>query len=87
MAGREELVSMLADFARRPQSPSLVLVTHHLEEIPPGITHALLLGQGQMIAAGPLEVTVTSDLVSRTFGMSFDVRRIGERWSAVMKQS
>ena len=51
------------------------------------ITHALLLGQGQMIAAGPLEVTVTSDLVSRTFGMSFDVRRIGERWSAVMRQS
>jgi len=87
LAGREELVSMLADFARRPQAPCLVLVTHHLEEIPPGITHALLLGQGQMIAAGPLEVTVTNDLVSRTFGMSFDVRRIGERWSAVMRQS
>jgi len=77
----------LADFARRRQSPSLVLVTHHLEEIPPGITHALLLGQGQLIASGPLEVTLTNDLVSRTFGMSFDVRRIGERWSAVMRQS
>ena len=87
LAGREELVSMLADFARRPHAPSLVLVTHHLEEIPPGITHALLLGQGQMIAAGRLDETLTNAVVSRAFGMNFDVRRMGERWSAVMMQS
>ena len=87
LAGREELVGMLAEFAQRPQAPGLVLVTHHLEEIPPGITHALLLGQGRMVAAGPLGETLTNDLVSRTFGMDFDVRRMGERWSAVMSPS
>ena len=87
LAGREELVGMLAEFAQRPQAPSLVLVTHHLEEIPPGITHALLLGRGRMVAAGPLGETLTNDLVSRTFGMDFDVRRMGGRWSAVMSPS
>ena len=87
LAGREELVGMLAEFAQRPQAPGLVLVTHHLEEIPPGITHALLLGQGRMVAAGPLGETLTNDLVSRTFGMDFDVRRMGKRWSAVMSPS
>ena len=87
LAGREELVGMLAEFAQRPQAPSLVVVTHHLEEIPPGITHALLVGQGRMVAAGPLGETLTNDLVSRTFGMDFDVRRMGERWSAVMSPS
>ena len=87
LAGREELVGMLATFAHKPDSPTLVLVTHHLEEIPPGITHALLLGQGQMVAAGPLDQTLTNQLLSRTFGMNFDVRRIGERWSAVTSQS
>ena len=87
LAGREELVGMLAEFAQRPQAPGLVLVTHHLEEIPPGITHALLLGQGRMVAAGPLGETLTNDVVSCTFGMDFDVRRIGERWGAVMSPS
>ena len=78
---------MLATFAQKPDSPALVLVTHHLEEIPAGITHALLLGQGRMVAAGPLGQTLTNQLVSRTFGMNVDVRRIGERWSAVTSQS
>jgi len=87
LTGREELVGMLATFAQKSDSPTLVLVTHHLEEIPPGITHALLLGQGRMVAAGPLGQTLTNQLVSRTFGMNVDVRRIGERWSAVTSQS
>ena len=78
---------MLSTFAQKSDSPTLVLVTHHLEEIPPGITHALLLGQGRMVAAGPLDQTLTNQLLCRTFGMNFDVRRIGERWSAVMSQS
>ena len=87
LGGREDLVRTLGDLATDPASPALVLVTHHLEEIPPGITHALLLGQGQMVAAGPLDQTLTNQLLSRTFGMNFDVRRIGERWSAVTSQS
>src|SRR5262249_23549116 len=65
LGGRESLVSLLAELAGRP-SP-IVLVTHHLEEIPTGFTHVLLLRGGTVVAAGPLPSTLTSLTVSETF--------------------
>ncbi len=82
LAGREELVGMLGEFASDPFSPTLILVTHHLEEIPPGVTHALILGKGRPIAAGPIAATLTSENISMAYGMNISVTSIDERWLA-----
>ena len=60
----------------------MILVTHHLEEIPPGVTHAALLRNGSLVAAGPIDEVVTDTAVSDAFGVSVSVERHGGRWSA-----
>jgi iron complex transport system ATP-binding protein len=80
MAAREQLVSRLAALARRPGSPAVVLVTHHVEEIPEGFTHAMLLCRGRPVAAGPLESTLSSKNLSEAFGVPLRLSRVGDRW-------
>jgi iron complex transport system ATP-binding protein len=63
-------------------SPATVLVSHHVEEIPPGFTHALLLRAGTVVAAGPLEEVLTEDVVSSTFGMPIQLAHEDGRWAA-----
>ncbi|WP_213454241.1 ABC transporter ATP-binding protein [Rhizomonospora bruguierae] len=82
LGGREELVARLAELARDPDAPTLVLVTHHVEEIPPGFTHALLLREGAIVAQGPLDDTVTAENLSKTFGLPLRVDRAGDRFTA-----
>jgi iron complex transport system ATP-binding protein len=82
LGGREDLVGRLAELAQDPDAPALVLVTHHVEEIPPGFTHALLLREGSIIAQGLLDATVTADNLSKTFGMPLVVERPGDRFTA-----
>jgi iron complex transport system ATP-binding protein len=82
LGGREELVSTLADLARDPATPPTVLVTHHLEEIPPGFTHVLLLTAGRVVGAGPLDEVLTAPALSACFGIDLDVDRVDDRWSA-----
>jgi iron complex transport system ATP-binding protein len=82
LAGREELVAALAELAGDDASPVLVLVTHHVEEIPPGFTHLLLLGQGHVQAAGPINDVLTADNLSAAFGMPLLVAHGGGRWLA-----
>lgn len=82
LGGREELVAALAELAGDPASPVTVLVTHHVEEIPPGFTHVLLLRDGGVLAAGPVAETLTAENLSATFGLPLEVTRHGERWSA-----
>ncbi|MGH8969169.1 MAG: ABC transporter ATP-binding protein [Actinomycetes bacterium] len=82
LGGREDLVRRLGELARDPASPALVLVTHHVEEIPPGFTHALLLRGGRVVGQGPVETTVTADLLGVTFGVPLELQRFGERWAA-----
>lgn len=82
VGGREELVGALAELAGDEASPVLVLVTHHPEEIPPGFTHALLVRDGGVQAAGPLEDVLTDENLTATFGLPLTVRHDGERWSA-----
>ena len=60
----------------------MVLVTHHVEEIPPGFTDVLLLREGRIVAAGPLPITLTSANLSATFGLPLVIERHGRRWSA-----
>ena len=82
LGGREDLVARLAELALDPDAPALVLVTHHVEEIPPGFTHALLLREGAVVAAGLLSETLTAENLSKTFGMALVVHRSGDRWTA-----
>ncbi|MGP9692997.1 ABC transporter ATP-binding protein [Brachybacterium sp. AOP25-B2-12] len=82
LGGREELVRSLSLLAKDPDTPVTVLVTHHVEEIPPGYTHALLLRAGKVVAAGPIGETLTSRNLTRTFGLPLVVEQQGERFTA-----
>ncbi|MEU4338232.1 ABC transporter ATP-binding protein [Micromonospora lupini] len=82
LGGREDLVTRLAELAYDPDAPAMVLVTHHVEEIPPGFTHALLLREGAVVAQGLLAETLTGDNLSKTFGLPLVVERSGDRYTA-----
>jgi iron complex transport system ATP-binding protein len=82
VGGREWLVAGLDALAADPVMPAIVLVTHHVEEIPPAFTHALLLRDGGVLAAGPIEETLTAASLSTTFGLALELDRRGGRWSA-----
>lgn len=86
LAGRETLVRDLAELAGDRRSPVLVLVTHHVEEIPPHFTHAMLMRGGGVVRAGPLEEVVTDEFLTDTFGVPLEVARSGNRWTARMRQ-
>jgi iron complex transport system ATP-binding protein len=75
VGGRENLLAGLNDLALDPATPAMVLVTHHVEEIPPAFTHALLLRAGQARAAGPIEATLTADALSDAFGLELTLER------------
>jgi iron complex transport system ATP-binding protein len=82
LGGREELLARLTELAEDPDAPAMVLVTHHVEEIPPGFTHAMLLREGTVVAAGLLGETMTADNLSKTFGLPLVVERTGGRYAA-----
>ena len=82
LGAREDLVRRLGVIAADPASPTTVLVTHHVEEIPPGFGQALLLRDGAVVSAGPIETALTAQTLSRTFGIPLLVERHGPRWSA-----
>ena len=82
LGGREDLVSTLSVLAMDEASPATVLVSHHVEEIPPGFTHVLLLRHGRVMAAGPLERVLTEEVVSATFGMPLQLSHEDGRWAA-----
>ena len=82
LGGREDLVSTLSVLAMDEMSPATVLVSHHVEEIPPGFTHVLLLREGKLVAAGPIERVLTEQVVSATFGMPMTLRHEDGRWAA-----
>jgi iron complex transport system ATP-binding protein len=81
LPGREALLAALVATADVADVP-LVLVTHHLEELPPTITHAALLREGRLSAAGPVEEVLTAEAVGACFGLPLDVRREAGRWTA-----
>jgi iron complex transport system ATP-binding protein len=82
LGAREELLTMLGAFAGISGAPAIIMVTHHLEEIPPGFTHALLLTQGRISAAGPIDQVLTSETVSQAFGIAIDVTAYAGRFTA-----
>ncbi|MGH8823548.1 MAG: ABC transporter ATP-binding protein [Jiangellaceae bacterium] len=82
LGGREALVTTLGEIAADPTSPATVLVTHHVEEIPAGFTHALLMRAGGVVAAGSIGEVLTDDNLSRCFGLALGVSRSAGRWAA-----
>ncbi len=82
IGGREELVADLAAWARDPGRPPLVLITHHLEEVPPGFTHALVLKGGRVLAQGPIESVVTTEVLSDAFDLALRVESDAGRFHA-----
>ena len=82
LGGREDLLSRFAAFANDPRSPVTVTVTHHLEEIPAGTTHALLIKDGNIAVCGPVAGVVTSEHVSAVFGISMEVTTSNGRFFA-----
>lgn len=82
LGGREELVARLADLAADPDAPALVLVTHHVEEIPPGFSHCLLLSEAQVVAAGLLSDVLTAENLSAAFGQSIALDVVDGRYFA-----
>jgi iron complex transport system ATP-binding protein len=69
LGAREDLLGKLSAIARTPDGPVMVLVTHHVEEIPQATTHVLLMRNGQVVAAGPLDQVLTTPWLTATFGM------------------
>lgn len=82
LGGREDLVGRLGQIAGDLEAPALVMVTHHVEEIPPHFTDVLLLREGQVVAQGPLEITLTEANLSETFGLDLVLEQHGQRWAA-----
>jgi iron complex transport system ATP-binding protein len=82
LAGRETLVNTLGELAQDQYAPATVLVTHHVEEIPAGITHAMLLKGGSVVAAGPLNDTLTAENLTKTFDVELSLAEADGRWSA-----
>ena len=82
LGGREDLVSTLSVLAMDENSPATILVSHHVEEIPPGFTHVLLLRAGEVVAAGTIPYTLTEETLTETFGLPLELDQHGDRYSA-----
>ena len=82
LGAREELLKLLGGFASAPDAPAIIMVTHHVEEIPPGFGHALLLANGEIRAAGPIDEVLTAENLSETFNMSLEIERRDGRFTA-----
>ncbi|MGW8483666.1 ABC transporter ATP-binding protein [Microbacterium sp. NPDC055903] len=82
LGSREELLSLLSGYASSPTTPAMVMVTHHVEEIPVGFTHVLLIRDGAVVAAGPIQETLTEANLSSAFGMRIALSADGGRYAA-----
>lgn len=85
LGAREQTVTLLGEYASSTSAPAMIMVTHHLEEIPAGFSHALLLNEGSVVAMGEIDRVITSDLLSKTFGFALDVTKSGARYSVRAK--
>jgi iron complex transport system ATP-binding protein len=82
LGGREDLLRRFSIFASDPTAPASILVTHHIEEIPAGTTHALLIKDGKIAVSGPIGDVITSEHISAIFEIPISVIREGERFFA-----
>ncbi len=82
LGAREELLQLLGGYASEPGSPAIIMVTHHVEEIPLGFTHVLLLSGGRVVSAGPLAEALTAAALTEAFGLPIDLVETDGRFNA-----
>jgi iron complex transport system ATP-binding protein len=82
LGGREDLLRRVTTLAHDRAAPTMVMVTHHVEEVPAGFTHAMLMRRGAVLAAGALPEVFTRQNLSRCFGLPLIVEQLGDRWAA-----
>lgn len=82
LGGREDLVRRLGEIAQDVYAPAIVMVTHHVEEIPPGFTDVLMLREGSVVVAGQIDETLTAENLGATFGMPLVLDQHGDRYAA-----
>jgi iron complex transport system ATP-binding protein len=87
LGAREDLIGRLQALAADPSAPPLVLVTHHVDEIPPGFTHGLLLAAGRVVADGPLVEVLTAEALSATYQRPLLLERRHQRWWSIAAPS
>jgi len=85
IGARESTIKILGGYASHPEAPAIVMVTHHLEEIPSGFTHALVLNEGRVIASGPINHTLTTEKLSEAYGLTLEVAFQGGRFAVRAK--
>ena len=85
LGAREQTVTLLGNYASSDAAPAMIMVTHHLEEIPAGFSHALLITDGQIIAQGEIDRVLTSDLISEAFGFGLEVTKTSNRFQVRSK--
>jgi len=82
LGGREDILSRISKYLNEPDSPASVIVTHHIEEIPPGTTHVLILKEAKIFAAGPINETLTETNIKSVFGVDVRLSFDGTRYFA-----
>lgn len=82
LGAREVLLGLLGGYASARSTPAMIMVTHHVEEIPVGFTHVLLMREGRIVASGPLGETLTEAALTETFGLPITLHREGGRYAA-----
>jgi len=82
LGAREELLTLLSGYAQAPTTPAMVMVTHHVEEIPVGFTHVMLMRDGAIVASGPIGDTLTAENLTETFGMPITLSSEDGRYAA-----
>ncbi|MCU1405605.1 MAG: transporter ATP-binding protein [Glaciihabitans sp.] len=82
LGAREELLHLLGGYASADEAPGIVMVTHHVEEIPAGFTHALLLVDGGIYASGPIAEVLTAETLTGAFGLPLEVTSSNGRFTA-----
>ncbi|MFJ4252428.1 ABC transporter ATP-binding protein [Microbacterium sp. NPDC090003] len=82
LGSREELLALLSGYASSPTTPAMLMVTHHVEEIPVGFTHVMLLREGRVVSAGPIRETLTAESLTEAFGMPITLSSEDGRYAA-----
>lgn len=82
LGSREELLALLSGYASSPTTPAMLMVTHHVEEIPVGFTHVMLIRDGSVVAAGPIADTLTAEALTSAFGMPIVLSSEDGRYAA-----
>lgn len=82
LGGREDLLKRFDALAADPKSPATLMITHHIEEIPAGSTHALLLKNGEVIAQGEIATVISAENLSKAYDMAISVGVLNNRYTA-----